>query len=158
VLALTLPEDTLSALHKIHPDTGRAIVKLVDGKYPSVDETQKRPIAELVSIGGVRSLIVVDRWAFRNLQGVSLIPVSDDRAFLALETGRDIDSLALAVVDRLEELAADEEERKALKELHACLRQWRHDRSIAFISRSIIIVERGSRRSGPARHHRPVTR
>ncbi len=39
---------------------------------------------------------------FKNLAGVSIIPLADGRGFLALEAGRGVSDLELAVIDRLE--------------------------------------------------------
>jgi hypothetical protein len=148
VVALTLPEDVLTALRQVHPDPARAIVKLVEGgAEKSYVRHDPKPLAELVKVGSRRSLIVVDRWAFQNLPAVSLIPISEDRAFLAFEKGKDSGALELELIDRLEQPAVNRAQHAALKELRTCLREWRHDPALKFMFRSIIIVERDSRRS-----------
>ena len=145
VVALTLPEDVLSALRHVHPDPAHAIVKLVEGSAETTHH--KKPLAELVAVGSRRSLIVVDRWAFQNLPAVSLIPISDDRAFLAFEKGKDSGVLELELIDQLEQPAVNRSEHAALKELRTCLREWRHDPAVKFLFKSILILERDSRRS-----------
>jgi hypothetical protein len=148
VVALTLPEDVLSALRHVHPDPARAIVKLVEGSPEKTnDRHDPKPLAELVAVGSRRSLIVVDRWAFQNIPAVSLIPISDDRAFLAFEKGKDSGVLELELIDRLEKPAANRAEHAALKELRTCLRECRHDPALKFLFKSILILERDSRRS-----------
>jgi hypothetical protein len=73
---------------------------------------------------------------------------------LALESGRGMTDLELAVLDRLEDPAVDRRERQALSRLRAQLRAWRRDRVLRFHARAIIVVERIAdrrRRSSPAR-------
>jgi hypothetical protein len=150
VVALTLPEDVLSALRQVHPDPARAIVKLVEGSAGKTNqEDNRKPLAELVAVGSRRSLIVVDRWAFQHLPAVSLIPISEDRAFLAFKKGKDSDALELELIDRLEQPAVGRAEYDALNELRTCLREWRHDPALKFLFRSILILERDPRRSTP---------
>lgn len=50
--------------------------------------------------------------------------------------------LELAVLDSLDDPLIDLRERKALRKLRAQLRVWRHDRTLRFHTRSIIVVER----------------
>jgi len=98
-------------------------------------------VAELVRIAERRSLIVVNRSEFSRLPGVTIVPVSASRAFLALAPGLGMSDLELVVSDRLEDDALDERERKALTRLRAQLRRWRRDRSLRFHTRAIIEVE-----------------
>jgi|GEM_PF-1158688 len=150
VVALTLPEDVLSTLRHVHPDPARAIVKLVEGSGDTTHgRPDRKPLAELVNVGSRRSLIVVDRWAFQNLPAVSLIPISEDRAFLAFEKGKDSGVLELELIDRLEKPAVNRAQHAALKELRTCLRECRLDPAVKFLFKSILILERDSRRSSP---------
>ena len=95
-----------------------------------------------------RSLIVVNRAAFRSLPGISIIPLDATHAFLALDSGRGMADLELAVIDKLEAKQVRPREKKALTALRDQLSLWRHDRSLKFLGRSIIVVERagGSRK------------
>ena len=150
VVALTLPEDVVRGLRKIDPDVGWAIVTLFE-KSPgrSSADVDEQPDCELVTIAERRSLIVVNRAVINHLPGVNIVPLHGDRAFLALEAGRGMTDLELAVLDSLEDPSIDPRERKALRTLRAQLRAWRHDRAMRFHSRSIIVVEQlspGSRR------------
>jgi hypothetical protein len=152
VVALTLPDDVVRGLRKIDPDVGWAIVQLFE-KSPAraAGEPSPHPDVELVTIAERRSLIVVNRAVFRSLHGVSIVPLHGDRAFLALEGGRGLTDLELAVVDSLDDPLLDPADRKALADLRAQLRAWRGDRSLRFHSRSIIVVERLSARSRRAK-------
>jgi len=142
VVALTLPEDVVRGLRRIHPDLGWAIVRLLEKastRKPVADKPQ--PDAELVSIADRRSLIVVNRAVFKRLPGINIIPLHGNQAFLALDAGRGMTDLELAVIDRLDDPALDPLERKALQNLRAQLRAWRQDPLMRFHSRSVIVVE-----------------
>ena len=148
VVALTLPDDIVRGLRKIDTDLGWAIVTLAE-KSPAraAGESDAQPDVELVTIADRRSLIVVNRAAISHLRGVNIVPLHGDRAFLALDAGRGMTDLELAVIDSLDDPLVEARERKALLKLRAQLRAWRHDRTLRFHSRSIIVVERLSGRT-----------
>ena len=98
-------------------------------------------------MGSRRSLIVVDRWAFQNLPAVSLIPISDDRAFLAFEKEKDSGVLELELIDRLEQPAVNRDEHAALKSCAPVFVSGGMIRQLKFLFKSILILERDSRRS-----------
>lgn len=154
VAALTLPDEVVRGLRKINPDLAWAIVTLFE-KAPRripAQESNGQPDAELVKIAERRSLIVVNRAAFKSFPGVNIVPLDATRAFLTLEPGHGMADLELAIIDRLENGSIAARERKALGALRAQLSAWRHDRALAFHSRAIIVVERtparGRRRQG----------
>jgi len=97
--------------------------------------------AELVAVGGQRSLIVVPRQLFLDLDlpGVNILPLHDDRALLALQPGRGMSDLELTVHDRLSEPPIGHRETAALKRLRA----WRTDRKLRCETRAIIVIQRG---------------
>ena len=143
VVALTLPEEVVRGLRRIHPDLAWAIVTLFDKDPPRAPAAgEPQPDAELVTIAERRSLIVVNRAVFKSLPGIHIIPLNGNRAFLALEPGRGMTDLELAVIDRLDDGTVEPRERKALRRLRAQLRTWRHDRALRFHARAIIVVER----------------
>ena len=154
VVALTLPEEVVLGLRKVNADLAWAIVTLFN-KTSTAAKTTRLTLhpsdeAELVAVGGLRSLIVVPRQLFTNLnlRGVSIIPLHDDRAFLALEPGHGMSDLVLAVDDRLAEASLDRRKAAALRRLRKQLRQWRSNPRLRCEAHTIIVVERGrSRRS-----------
>src|SRR5262249_60605902 len=106
IVALTLPDEVIRGLRRVDHDLAWAIVHIFErGTVPAAAHNGRQADAELVTIGEGRSLIVVNRKIFRRLPGVHIIPLSDKHAFLALEPGRGMSDLELAVVDRLEEKA-----------------------------------------------------
>ena len=159
VVSLTLPDDTLQALNRVDPDTGWAIVKLLEREPRSIESETREPDVELAQIGVRRSLIVVNRSVFTVLPGVNLIPLNETRAFLALEPGRGMSDLELAVIDRLSDPGLDARERAALESLRTKLGSWRRDQGLAFHNRSIIVVEQvsGGNGRGGTRNRRAST-
>jgi hypothetical protein len=156
LVALTLPDDVLAWLQTINADPAWAIVSLFERERPArpTEPDRTPPTIELVSIGARRALIVVRQAALHGLRGVSMVPLSAGRAFLALEPGKGMADLELAVVDQLEEKGLSETEREALKDVRRQLRAWREDKEFTFTGRSIIIVEQAGRRkvTRQARH------
>ena len=142
-MALTLPEEVVHGLRKINADLAWAIVALFE-KTAKSGTFAPRPGdgAELVAVGGSRSLIAVPRQLFAKLSlpGVSIIPLHGDRAVLALEPGRGMSDLVLAVDDRLAASSLGRNEAAALRRLRAQLRQWRSNRRLRCEARTIIVV------------------
>jgi hypothetical protein len=153
LLAVTLPDDVVAWLQEINPDPAWAIVSLYEQQHrrPPTRETS-HPDVQLVEIGPRRALIVVPQAAFVALPGVSVVPLGAGRAFLALEPGKGIAELELAVVDRLEESGLEESEARVLTSLRRHLRDWRLDKTLKFSARSIIVVERTRRAAARVRH------
>src|SRR5262245_25034647 len=145
--AVTLPEDAIDRLRRVHRDLGWAIVKLLDGAGSARGRHQdEEPDVELVAVADRRSLIVVNREVIRNLPGVNIVPLSGTRAFLALDIDRGMSDLELAVQDRLAEASVGRRERLALQKLTGHLRTWRHDEELRVHTRAIILVEHKARR------------
>ncbi len=141
VVALTLPEEVVAGLRRIDPDVAWAVVRLYEKEARRTPAAPpERAVAELVRITERRSLIIVNRAEVSKLPGVTIVPVSATRAFLALAPGLGMSDLELAVSDRLDD-GIDERERKALTRLRAQVRRWRRDRGLRFHTRAIIEVE-----------------
>ncbi len=141
LITLTLPDDVVAWLASVDRDLGWAVVKLHER---SSRARQGRPVqvADLVQLPGQRALILVQPEPFKNLNGVSVIPLADGRGLLALDAGRGVSDLELAVIDRLDAKTLSTEEREALSHLRLLLRQWRQE-GVRFESRSIIVAHRG---------------
>ncbi|MGH2667879.1 MAG: hypothetical protein ACRDH5_01945 [bacterium] len=159
LLALTLPQDVVGWLERIHPDPAWAIVSLFE-RLAGQDHRRlptRRPVVELAQLSPRRSLIVVDPRSIRSAPGVSVVPVAAGRAFLAFDEGRGLADLELAVVERLQTRNTIEAERKALRRLYQGIRTWRRSRRYRFSTRSIVLVERMSRPTrGRRRPGRPA--
>ena len=142
VVALTLPQEVVDALGRLHTDLGWAIVTLVEKTSHPAPPTSPLGHADLVEIGDGQRLIVVNSTMLRSIPGVQLVPLSETQAFLALDPGRGMADLELAVADRLEQPTPSGHERQALIRLRDQLRKWRRDPHFQFQSRSIILVSK----------------
>jgi len=146
LVALTLPSEVVRGLQRVHPDLGWAIVMLFE-KRPMPSERRQHDDVELVSIADGRFLITVNPAIVKRLPGVQIIPLSTDRAFLALAAEHGIADLELAVRDRLEDRGLGAAERRALQAMKARLAEWRRDPALTARSRAIIVVERNGRKA-----------
>ncbi len=147
LMTLTIPSDVVAWLASVDHDIGWALVKLYERSVKTKID-KGRHVADLAQIPGDRALILVRPDHFAKLKDVSLIPLADGRAFLALEPTKGAADLELAVLDRLESPTLGEAERSALSQLRSRLQQWRRE-GIVFESRSIVIARRsrGAKRS-----------
>ena len=137
LVSLTLPRDVITWLETIDDDLAWAIVKLHEratkGRVAQVQ------VAQLVRFPGNKALILVNPDLFGKVPGISCIPLADGRAFLALDHGKGVADLELAVLDHLEDPEIDARQRDALKRLRSLLKQWRQE-GIQFEPRSIIVA------------------
>ncbi len=152
LIAVTLPDEILDALRRIHSDIGWAIVSAVESRsagsaLPAPKGGPPTAAVALADIGAEQALIVVTTALFRTLPGVQLIPFSATQSFLALAPGQGMADLEVTVIDRLESGRARPREAEALSRLLVQLRKWRRDRNLTFEARSIILV----RKSRPGR-------
>ena len=141
LVTLTLPEDVIGWLKTMHPDPGWAIVRLFE--RATRGPTHKLAHAELAQLPGRKALILVNADALKRLPGVSVIPLADGRGFLALDPGRGVADLEIAVIDGLESTNTTPDERAALQVLRSRLREWRQA-GLRFESRAIIVAQHGS--------------
>lgn len=139
-ITVRLPQDVIEALAAIDRDVAWAIVKLLERSKQAATK-RRTELAGLYQIPGGRALILVRPEYFDNLPDVSLIPLSDGRAFLALAPGKGVADLELAVLDQLESRSLAPTRRTALARLRALLQEWRRA-GIEFEARSIIIARR----------------
>lgn len=140
LVTLTLPDDVVSWLAGIDGDLGWAVVKLHERELKTAQKRQNN-LADLVQLPGHRALILVKPEAYQNLQGISIIPLADGRGFLALEPGKGVADLEIAVIDRLEAKSLSASERSGLQFLRQQLRTWRQA-GTEFESRSIVVAKR----------------
>lgn len=141
VVAVTLPTEVVRGLRRINTDLAWAIVQLFQhGANGFAAKQPPRPDSELVAVANGRSLIVVNRDVLKRLPGVSVIPLHDDRAFLAFDRDASIADLELALIERLKNRTVGARERKALSDLRAHVHRWRHDPKLHCEMRSIIVV------------------
>jgi len=157
LLALTLPDDVVAALRRIHPDPAWAIVSLYEksARRPPHAPPPRQPAIDLARLTDRSALIVVDPRALRSAPGMSVVPVAAGRAFLAFDEGRGLADLELALLEQLRDPKSDAAVQKELRALARQVRSWRRGRGFRFSKRSILLVER-TRRPRPRRPKRAV--
>jgi hypothetical protein len=150
LVSLSLPDDVLRWLRTLHADPAWAIVALFrqnqGRRAKRLSGNDSGVAAELVSLSGGRALIVVNPRQLGKLKGVSMIPMSDGRALLALDPLKGLADLELAVADRLEHRRLDRSERRSLEAFHRQLRGWRRTPGVRFTNRAIIVAQANGRR------------
>ena len=146
LISLTLPQDVIDWLLSIDDDLGWALVKVYERSTKKTRDGGA-DVAQLVRFPGDRALIIVRADLFKDVPGVSLIPLSDGRAFLALDNGKGVADLELIVIDRIDDKRVMDAERAALETLRELLKKWRQE-GVRFESRSIVVAHhrRGSPR------------
>jgi len=152
LLTITLPHDVVGWLKSSHRDPAWAIVSLYSRLAHRRPQPRRAvPRVELAGLTGRRALIVVDPSMYRSLPGVSVTPVAAGRAFLALDAGRGVADLEMAILDRIENRRTAAPERRNLEALLGEVRGWRRSRGYRFSIRSIIVVEQRE----PKPRHQP---
>lgn len=139
LISLTLPVDVIEWLTSIDDDLGWALVKVHERTTRT--KAKSNEVAGLVQLPGNRALILVRPELFGNLKGVSLIPLADGRAFLALDASKGVADLEVAVLDRLDGRPMPATQRAALLRMRQLLKQWRQE-GIVFESRAIVVAQR----------------
>lgn len=140
LISITLPRDVIDWLGSMDDDIGWAIVKLYERASKKTPKNDR--VAQMVRFPGNRALILVRADLFKEMPGISPIPLNDGRAFLALDAGKGVADLELLVLDRIDDQKIRPQEREALVELRALLKQWRQE-GTRFESRSIIVAHGG---------------
>lgn len=139
LVTLTLPDDVLTWLKSLHSDPAWAIVRL----HEQASRRTRKPIAlaELMQLPERRALIMVNAEVLSHIPNVSIIPLADGRGLLALQPGRGVADLEIAVIDRLDTPRVAPREREALVALRDKLREWRLQ-GVQFESRAIVVATR----------------
>ena len=142
LISITLPRDVIDWLGSMDDDIGWAIVKLYERATKKTPKNDS--VAQMVRFPGNRALILVRADLFKEMPGISPIPLTDGRAFLALDAGKGVADLELLVLDRIDDQKIRPQEREALIELRALLKEWRQE-GTRFESRSIIVAHGGAK-------------
>ena len=102
-VTVTLPEATLARLAAIDPDRSRAIVKATAAAVPVDDESM---LPQLVEVSpGMSVILVGPSAALRKIEWLRLMEITPSRFLLVIPSGTSIDSLELAVIDLLDNMA-----------------------------------------------------
>jgi hypothetical protein len=148
---MTLPEDVVQWLRRLHPDPAWAVVRLFERSQKlGTKAGAPRPVADLVQLPRGWSLILVQPEIMNHVPGVAVITLADGRGFLALDPGRGVADLELALIDRLEAPDCPAAERQALQQMREIMRGWRQA-GVRFEERTILVADSnpGRERTAP---------
>ena len=137
-VTVTLPEDVLGRLVRIHPDVGIAIVKLIERN--TTRPLQPIARAEIARYGKHAVIVVTPVNALRRLRGVQLVPIGDGRALISLDPSQSVSGLELQLRDAIEHPKTTKEERDVLELTAQILRRARCARGRTLHTRTIIVL------------------
>jgi hypothetical protein len=140
-VTLTLPEDTIATLRGIDHRLGRAIERLTE---PFAQEPPRKP-AELATFGGVSVMVVAPTRALIERAGADLVPLSDGRALLTMDTHQSLPAFELRVRDALADPSLPPVDRETFAAIADLLRSVRRDSRGTLSHRNILVFnETGS--------------
>jgi hypothetical protein len=138
-VTITLPDDVIERLASIDVDLGRAIVAVVERRRRA-GSTARRP-AEIARFGSRSVIVVPPVNGFRQLEGVQLVPIGDNRALISLEHPHCIPQLELGIRDALDRDDVDRPERPTFEAVADILQKARRSEGIGVEERTIIVLE-----------------
>ncbi|BCS33276.1 hypothetical protein TBR22_A25030 [Luteitalea sp. TBR-22] len=137
VVSLTLPESVIGSLSRVNEDLGHAVAGLIqDRTSPALREP-----AELVTFGSRAVISVRPSRLLEQYLGVSLVPLPDGRALIALDEPRSVADLELRIHDLLDEGVSNDDVRATLEGLRSILREARRSADVVLVPRNIIVLE-----------------
>lgn len=133
-VTLTLPEDVISSLTATDADLARAIVRLAMG----AKGTRGTATAEVTQFGSRGIILVPPMRAMSALPGVELVPLSDGRALISLDTSHTPAEFELQLADALDDEQLDPSARDVFETVREILRDAR--RKGQMTTRQILVL------------------
>jgi hypothetical protein len=138
-VTVTLPEDVIARLSAIDADLGQAIVSVLE-RHPKSSRISRRS-AELSNYGANAVIVVIPVKALKQLPGVQLVPIGQNRALISLDRPYSASRLELDVRDILVREGVKGVERQTLEAIAEILRRARLSRTVRVKERTIIVLE-----------------
>ena len=136
VVTLTLPESTLRDLEIIDPDRARAIVQATELALAA--ETGGRAV-DLLAVAPDSSVVILPFCrALTEIEGLALVRILPGRYLVLLEPKVTLSEVEVAVLDRIEVLDPEAEDRPILEALLDRLRTLRRARRIR--TRQVLLI------------------
>jgi hypothetical protein len=146
-VTVTLPEDVIARLSAIDADLGQAIVSVLE-RHPKIARVSRRS-AELTNYGANAVIVVIPVRALKQLPGVQLVPIGQNRALIALDRPYSVSRLELDVRDILVREGVKGVERQTLEAIADILRRARLSKTVRVEERTIIVLESKRRSRAP---------
>jgi hypothetical protein len=138
-VTITLPEDVIARLSAIDADLGHAIVSVLE-RNPKIARVSRRS-AELSNYGANAVIVVIPVRALKQLPGVQLVPIGQNRALISLDRPYSVSRLELDVRDILVREGVKGVERQTLEAIAEILRRARLSKTVRLEERTIIVLE-----------------
>jgi hypothetical protein len=138
-VTVTLPEDVIARLSAIDADLGQAIVSVLE-RHPKNARVSRRS-AELANYGANAVIVVIPVRALKQLPGVQLVPIGQNRALISLDRPYSVARLELDVRDVLVREGVKGVERQTLEAIADILRRARLSKTVRLEERTIIVLE-----------------
>ncbi len=128
-ITVTLPDRILRLLEGIDSDRSKAIVKCVEAQTTLAGPDKGINIVKATEESAV--IIVSSRRHLQKIPWLRLVEIAPSRFLLAMPGGTDIATLEVSLLDLLEHLPADDEERAMLEELRHHLTVHRRSNNVS---------------------------
>jgi hypothetical protein len=138
-VTVTLPEDIIARLSAVDADLGQAIVSVLE-RHPKIARISRRS-AELANYGANAVIVVIPVRALKQLPGVQLVPIGQNRALISLDRPYSVSRLELDVRDILMGEGVKGVERQTLEAIADILRRARLAKTVRIEERTIIVLE-----------------
>jgi hypothetical protein len=146
-VTVTLPDEIIDSLSRIHHDLSRAIVRHA-GRPTRVS----REAADLLVFGKRAVITIRPTPSLEPRTGVHLVPLPDGRALIAFDAPMSIADIELMLDDALEDTELKPDDRRVYESLRLILKDARRSSQVSLLRQNIIVLEsaRGARtRSKP---------
>ena len=128
-ITVTLPVRILRLLEGIDADRGKAIVKCVEAQTSLAGPDKGINIIKATEESAV--IIVSSRRHLQKIPWLRLVEIAPSRFLLAMPGGTEIATLEVSLLDLLEHLPTDDEERAMLEELRRHLTHHRRRNNVS---------------------------
>jgi hypothetical protein len=136
-VTLTLPEEIIESLSRIHNDLSQAVVGLACRRR----SRPAREAAELLVFGKRAVITIRPTPSLEPRTGVNLVPLPDGRALIAFDTPMSVADLELMLADALEDKSLTADDRRVYEGLSLILKDARRSKDVSLLRQHIIVLE-----------------
>jgi hypothetical protein len=135
-VTLTLPEEIIESLSRIHDDLSQAVVGLARRR-----SRPAREAADLLVFGKRAVITIRPTPSLEPRTGVNLVPLPDGRALIAFDTPMSIADIELMLADALEDKSLTPDDRRVYEGLSLILKDARRSKAVSLLRQHIIVLE-----------------
>ena len=135
-VTLTLPEEIIDTLSRIHNDLSQAVVGLARRR-----SRPSREAADLLVFGKRAVITIRPTPSLEPRTGVNLVPLPDGRALIAFDTPMSVADIELMLADALEDKTMRPDDRSVYQGLRLILKDARRSKDVSLLRQHIIVLE-----------------